>query len=163
MSYWWVNQNRYYAMEVARGHLACPKTRSDGTRNPYYDTMEDVRPGDVVLSYSQTCIKAIGVVLGLAYDGPRPTYRPPIARPYTDGWLLPVAFAELEHPVRPKDHIERLRPLLPKKYSPLQVSGNGIQSVYLAWIPDALARELITLLGEAHRDAGAGTPPMTGA
>lgn len=158
MNYWWVNQNRYYSMEVTRGHLACPKTRSDGARNPYYNFMKDVRPGDVILSYSQTYIKAIGMALGMAHDSGRPAYRPPITRPYADGWLLPVAFAELQHPVRPKDHIERLRPLLPEKHSPLQANGNGIQSVYLTWIPDALARELITLLGDAYRDVGWSAP-----
>jgi putative restriction endonuclease len=50
--------------------------------------------------------------------------------------------------VRPKDHIEILRPLLPERYAPLQPNGNGLQSVYLTELPAALAEVLIGLLGE---------------
>jgi hypothetical protein len=49
--------------------------------------------------------------------------------------------------VRPKDHIDLLRPLLPDRYSPLQPNGNGLQSVYLTEVPQALAETLIGLIG----------------
>jgi hypothetical protein len=50
--------------------------------------------------------------------------------------------------VRPKDHIDILRPLLPDKYSPLQPNGNGLQSVYLTEVPTTLAEVLIRLIGK---------------
>ncbi len=50
--------------------------------------------------------------------------------------------------MRPKDHIDTLRPLLPNKYSPLQPNGNGLQSVYLTEVPAALAEVLVGLLGQ---------------
>ena len=50
--------------------------------------------------------------------------------------------------MRPKDHIDLLRGLLPSRYSPLQESGNGIQSVYLTELPPALADILIGLIGK---------------
>src|SRR3977135_2037052 len=50
--------------------------------------------------------------------------------------------------IRPKDHIEILRPLLPAKYSPLQPNGNGLQSVYLTEVPTPLAEVLIGLIGQ---------------
>jgi putative restriction endonuclease len=59
-----------------------------------------------------------------------------------------VHFTELANKVRPKDHIEILRPLLPGKYSPLQLNGNGLQSVYLTEIPTTLAEVLIGLIGQ---------------
>jgi putative restriction endonuclease len=43
--------------------------------------------------------------------------------------------------------MELLRPLLPSRYSPLQPSGNGLQSVYLASLPDILAEALVALIG----------------
>lgn len=49
--------------------------------------------------------------------------------------------------IRPKDHIEILRPLLPARYSPLQPNGNGLQSVYLTEVPTPLAEVLIGLIG----------------
>ena len=45
--------------------------------------------------------------------------------------------------IRPKDHIDILRPLLPERYSPLQPNGNGLQSVYLTEIPVSLAEVLM--------------------
>ena len=60
---------------------------------------------------------------------------------------MEVAFAKLADPIRPKDHIDRIRPTLPKKYSPLQKNGNGIQAVYLASVPHDMADALVALLG----------------
>jgi hypothetical protein len=59
-----------------------------------------------------------------------------------------VQFNELSNKVRPKDHIDILRPLLPDKYSPLQPNGNGLQSVYLTEVPATLAEVLIGLIGQ---------------
>jgi putative restriction endonuclease len=59
-----------------------------------------------------------------------------------------VHFTELANKVRPKEHIDILRPLLPDKYSPLQPNGNGLQSVYLTEVPKTLAEVLIGLIGQ---------------
>lgn len=65
----------------------------------------------------------------------------------TLGWGVKVHFSQLLHRIRPKDHMEALRPLLPFKYSPLQANGNGLQSVYLTEIPEQLAEMLLKLIG----------------
>jgi len=59
-----------------------------------------------------------------------------------------VEFIELANRIRPKDHIEVLRPLLPARYSPLQPNGNGIQSVYLTEVPTTLGEVLMVLIGQ---------------
>ncbi len=70
----------------------------------------------------------------------------------------------LVHPIRPKDHIDILRPLLPAKYSALQQSGNGLQSVYLTEVPDLMAEAIIGLIGaEATMIAGRGVATSTDA
>ena len=61
---------------------------------------------------------------------------------------MKVHFTELANKVRPKEHIDILRPLLPDKYSPLQPNGNGLQSVYLTEVPKTLAEVLIGLIGQ---------------
>jgi hypothetical protein len=38
--------------------------------------------------------------------------------------------------------------ILPRKYSPLQPNGNGLQSVYLTEVPTTLAEVLIGLIGQ---------------
>jgi hypothetical protein len=47
------------------------------------------------------------------------------------GWKIRVNFIEMRNKVRPKDHMDVLRPILPGHYSPLQTTGNGNQGVYL--------------------------------
>jgi hypothetical protein len=46
-----------------------------------------------------------------------------------------------------------ISPLLPEKYSPLQQSGDGLQGVYLASIPDELGNLLIALSGDPEISA----------
>jgi putative restriction endonuclease len=63
-----------------------------------------------------------------------------------------------------------LRLVLPAKYSPLQPNGNGLQSVYLAAIPDTFAEVLAGLIGPEARNlvvaaearATEGTEPQVG-
>ena len=127
MRYWWVNQNQTYKFEVPAGFLWSPKTRADGGRNYFYMTMEEVRPGDLVFSYCDTYIKAIGVVQRPAVTAPKPDFRTAGSNWADVGWYVEVEFAELENPVRPKDFMNQIRPLLADKYAPLQENGNGLQ------------------------------------
>ena len=54
---------------------------------------------------------------------------------------------ELLNRVRPKDHLDVLRRWLPSRYSPLQDSGNGIQTLYLTEVQQPLAEVLIGWIG----------------
>ncbi|AWL07583.1 HNH endonuclease [Massilia oculi] len=146
--YWWVNQNQTYKTEVPGGFLWSPKTRADGVRNQFYDNMMDVNIGDVVFSFCDTRIKAIGVAIGKAETSTKPDFGDAGASWAKDGWLVPVEFKELHSQIRPKDHIEAIRAHLPAKYSPLQESGDGLQSVYLAAVPASMADVLATLIGK---------------
>jgi putative restriction endonuclease len=146
--YWWVNQNQTYKQEVEGGYLWSPKTKRNGSRNPFYDTMPQVQPGDLVFSFSKTYIKAIGTASETATTAPKPVEFGTAGANWSNtGWHVPVDFVKVSNPIRPKDHMGRLRPTLPKKYSPLQAKGNGNQTVYLAEVPEAMAAILLELLG----------------
>lgn len=148
MRYWWVNQNQTYVHEVSGGFLWSPKVNADGRRNRFYDSMTEAEIGDVVFSFCDTYIKALGVVIGACQSSPKPTEFGTAGDYWAnEGWYLPVRFAELDRPVRPKDHISILAPTLPEKYSPLQPNGNGNQGVYLAPVPTQMASALSSLLG----------------
>jgi putative restriction endonuclease len=153
MRYWWVNQNQTYRAEVRGGFMWSPKRNANGARNQFYENMQEASPGDVVFSFCDTRIKAIGVVTGGATTGPKPDFGLAGANWSTEGWFVPVDYCALENPIRPKDHAAILRPFLPIKYSPLQPSGDGLQSVYLAEVPQALADALIALIGQAYWQA----------
>ena len=122
MRYWWVNQNQAYKSEVPGEFLWSPKTRADGARNQFYENMREVPVGDVVFSFCDTRIKAIGVAVGRAETSPRPDFGAVGANWSKEGWLVPVEFKEFRSQIRPKDSIILIRPHLPTKYSSLQHS-----------------------------------------
>jgi HNH endonuclease len=149
MRHWWVNQNQTYRHEVLGGYLWSPKRNVNGARNPFYESMREVAPGDLIFSFMDTRILAIGIAQSYSWESPKPLEFGIAGQNWEDiGWKVKVAFTELANKVRPKDHIELLRPLLPARYSPLQPNGNGLQSVYLTELPAALAEVLMGLIGE---------------
>lgn len=130
-----------------------PKAKANGDRNPFYDTMLEVSPGDVVFSFCDTLIKAVGVVTGKAQTAPKPNFGSVGANWSAEGWFVPLDYCGLNTEFRPKDHIETLRAFLPVKYSPLRHSGDGQQSVYLAEVPRPLAEAMIALIGQPYFEA----------
>jgi hypothetical protein len=115
-----INQSQTYRAEV-RGHFMwSPRRNANGVRNQFYENMRAVRPGDVVFSFCDTRIKAIGLVIGVAQNGPKPDFGSAGPNWSDEGWFVPVYYVALESQIRPKDHIDVLRPFLPVKYSPLR-------------------------------------------
>jgi hypothetical protein len=114
--------------------------------------MREVAPGDAVFSFADTWISAIGRAGSHAYEAPKPAeFGAAGAYWNTIGWRVDVAFQRLRHPIRPADHMQALLPVLPKRYSPLQPSGGGLQSVYLAALSEEFAATLIDLIGADAR------------
>lgn len=72
MRYWWVNQNQTYRHEVPGGYLWSPKLKANGAANPFYEFMREVAPGDVIFSFCNTKIPAIGIATSPAYEAPKP-------------------------------------------------------------------------------------------
>ena len=148
MRYWWVNQNQTYKHELGGGYLWSPKRNANGVRNPFYESMREVAPGDLIFSFVDTRIVAIGAVESYCYESPKPTEFGDAGLNWEAiGWRIRLRFTSLINRIRPKEHMELLRPLLPSRYSPLQPSGNGLQSVYLAPLPEMLAEALVALIG----------------
>lgn len=165
MRYWWVNQNQTFRHEIQGGYLWSPKRNANRARNPFYEFMREVAPGDLIFSFVDARILAIGTALSYCYESPKPLEFGDAGSNWeTIGWRVRVSFTSLVHPIRPKDHIDILRPLLPAKYSALQQSGNGLQSVYLTEVPDLMAEAIIGLIGaEATMIAGRGVATSTDA
>jgi hypothetical protein len=153
MRYWWVNQNQTYPAEVRGSFMWSPKRNANGARNQFYENMREVSTGDIVFSFCDTRIKPLGIVAGTAQTGPKPDFGAAGSNWSLEGWFVPVDYCTLSNQIRPKDHIQILRPFLPARYSPLQESGDGLQSIYLAEVPHAFADALIGLIGQAYWDA----------
>jgi putative restriction endonuclease len=141
MRYWWVNQNQTYRQEIQGGYLWSPKRNANGARNPFYESMREVSPGDIVFSFVDTKIAAIGVAQSYCWESPKPQEFGSAGLNWENiGWKVRVRFVPLLNQVRPKDHIDVLRPVMPTHYSPLQPTGNGNQGVYLTELPTGVCR-----------------------
>lgn len=148
MRYWWVNQKQTYQHEVRGGYLWSPQRKANGTRNAFYESMREVAPGDIIFSFASGLIKAVGIAQSYCYPCPKPVEFGS-AGMYWDkvGWRVDVRFTEEPYPIRPKAHMDVLRPLLPGRYAPLRPDGNGLQNLYLTELPKPFARALAGLMG----------------
>jgi hypothetical protein len=106
------------------------------------------RPGDIIFSFRDTRIAALGIERSYCSESPKPTEFG-TAGSYWEaiGWKIDVSFLELTNRIHPKSHIGELRGLLPEKYSPLRAYGDGLQSVYLAEVGRPFAAALLRLIG----------------
>jgi putative restriction endonuclease len=169
MRFWWVNQNQTFRQEVTGGYVWSPKRNANGRRNPFYEFMREVAPGDLILSFSDTRIRRIGIAQSYAYECPKPAEFGSAGPNWERiGWRIDVRYVDPQNEIRPADHMGVLRPHLPEQYSPLQQDGRGLQSVYLTEVPSNLMNAIAQLvgpvlqnliripLGEIATDAGKG-------
>lgn len=151
MRFWWASQNQTYRQETEGGYLWSPKRNKDGGLNPFYEFMRELAPGDLVFSFADTWIRKVGIVQGYCHECPRPPEFGAAGRAWNDvGWRVSVRFFPLQHPIRPKDHIELLRPVLPRYLSPLRPTGDGNQ-MYLAHVPGEMTNVLGALIGSEFK------------
>ena len=148
MKFWWVNQNQTYRQETSGGYLWSPKRKKDGGRNPFYDSMREVAPGDVVFSFCDTLIRSIGTARSYCFESPKPAEFGTAGPNWNQvGWRVQVEWKSLIHQVRPKNHMDLIKAHLPSRYSPLTADGNGLQGIYLIDLPQGLANVLGDLIG----------------
>jgi HNH endonuclease len=157
-SFWWVNHAQTARYEIDGSYLwfarKNPKTkaRSESDKN-----VQRLLPGDVVFSFANAGIGAVGVVLSASKEAAKPTEFeafPEFADAPT-GWLVPVRFMALENPLRTEDHSGELSLALPRKHSPILANGGANQHLHLAAVPSLMVNALQRLLGgEVERIVG---------
>ena len=107
MRYWWVNQNQTHRQEIGGGYLWSPKRNADDRRNTFYENMREVAPGDLVFSFADTRIVAVGIAASNAYECPKPAeFKDAGAYWNTVGWKVRANFVRMNHQVSPREHIK---------------------------------------------------------
>lgn len=152
MKYWWVNHKQTNKEELDGGYIWSPKENKNGARNQSYINLTRAQPGDKVISFADGLIKAIGVVTHPYSEAPKPSEFGIKGTQWNDtGWLVKIDWIRIKEKLRPKKHIENLRPFLPEKHSPIQASGNGNQGCYLAEIGEHLYQAILELTGSDRK------------
>ena len=89
MRYWWVNQNQTYRHEIAGGYLWSPKRNANGARNPFYEAMREVAPGDIIFSFVDTRIHRVGIAQSYCWESPKPLEFGPAGQNWENvGWRV---------------------------------------------------------------------------
>jgi putative restriction endonuclease len=152
MRYWWVNQNQTFRQERAGGYLWSPKRNANGHRNPFYEFMREVAPGDLVLCFEGAYIRAVAVVRSYSYESPKPADFGNAGPNWEQiGWKVDVQYFDLLNQIRPSEHMSVLAPQLPTRYAPLMLDGRGLQAIYLTVVPVPLMEALVGLIGPEVR------------
>jgi putative restriction endonuclease len=157
-SSWWVNHSHTVRHEIEGSYLwFANKARKSKARSESDKNIQRLLPGDIVFSFAQGAIGAIGVALGSAREAAKPLEFDSIAE-YADtqsGWLVPVRFMTLANSLRTEDYNAELAPVLPRKHPPILPGGASNQHVMLASVPHIMAETLSRLLdGEVERIVG---------
>jgi putative restriction endonuclease len=144
MKYWWVSQKGTFKHEFNGGYLWSPK---EGKRGPLkaYENMRLINVGDPILSYANGHIIAISRAITGAFSAPKPAEFGNVGSIWSDeGWQVDSEYELLKEKISPKQNIQEIRHLLPKKHSPIQNNGDGNQA-YLFEISKELFDTLLNL------------------
>lgn len=122
-----------------------PKTDRRGLVLPSYSSMLEIRKGDIIFSFADKEIKAVGVALSSAYTSIKPKVFEKAGQAWNDeGWQVDVLYESAKNVIQPRNHMELLTPLLPEKHSPIRPNGVGNQ-VYLCEISELFATTLLAI------------------
>ena len=147
MHYWWVNQRQTHRHEIGEGYMWSPKYKQDGNKHFSYEYMKHIQPGDIIFSYANAMIVAVGIAKTHCYSFPKPLELGSAGIYWSDeGWKVDVQYRKLLKPVRTMDHINSLRQLLPSNKSPIHKQNGRGNQAYLFKIEKPLALALAHLI-----------------
>jgi hypothetical protein len=72
MNYWWVNHKKTFRQEFGGKYVWCPKRKKNNHINHYYETVREVRPGDLIFSYAHASVQGFGFATSHCYSCPQP-------------------------------------------------------------------------------------------
>lgn len=140
MNFWWVNHKQTFQQEFYGKYIWCPRRKRNNQINPFYETMREVAPGDIVYSFANGAIQGFGIARTQAYPCPRPDEFGHVGEAWDKvGWRADIDFQPFSDPIIPTQHLQAIAPTLPARYSPIRPNGHGNQGVYLAQIPRPMA------------------------
>jgi len=130
--YWWVNQNQSFKHEKNLKCLWAPYTNKAGNKVFHWETMAELKEGDIVFSYYKSKIISFNTVKKKAYHSSRPKEFTDPSKPWKNtGRRVDVIYNLLDEPIVVKNLANKLEPFLPDIYSPYNIRKRGGNEGYL--------------------------------
>jgi len=96
--FWWVNQGVTYQVELQGGYLWAPQKSKAGFPIGHHTNLLKVEPGDVILHYANSALRAISRVNSEAITADRPGELP--GEPWDkEGYLLRTEYSQFTEPI----------------------------------------------------------------
>src|SRR5436190_2121201 len=94
MNFWWVNHSQTFRHEFFGKYIWSPKRKRNDQINPFYETMREVAPGDIIYSFADGAIQGFGMARTHCYTSPRPDEFGHIGQVWNEvGWRVDVIFS----------------------------------------------------------------------
>lgn len=146
MAFWWVNHKQTREHELRGGYIWSPYRNANGAFNQTYENLSLVQVGDLVFSFANGYVGAVGRVTAAATPSPKPAEFGNVGDYWAgEGWLVEVDFVQVPSPLKTSEHAAALARLLPDRHAPIRPSGHGNQGCYLAGISDALGHLILAM------------------
>lgn len=145
MSFWWVNHSKSYKKELSGGYIWCPQVHAGDVQRVPWLNVAKVRPGDVIFSYAEQHVRAVGVARTHAFTtAAKPGYAE--MGWGQEGWEVSIQWEQLPTGFSVKPYIDVVRPFLAAKHAPLKNNGDA-QLAYLSSISDEFGTWLLHNVG----------------
>ncbi|WHY20118.1 AAA family ATPase [Paenibacillus sp. G2S3] len=125
---WWVNQGTTIQAEKEEGILWAPLLNSQGRKLYHWETMKDVKQGDIILHYSNKAIRYVSQVTDAAVEAPKPGSMAN-TNWQEDGRLVRTEYVELIPPIMLQQFNQQIMQVSLTQ-GPLH-SGGGVNQGYL--------------------------------
>ena len=107
MNFWWVNHSQTFRHEFLGKYIWSPKRKRNDQINPFYETMREVAPGDIVFSFADGKIHGFGVAQTHGYTCPRPLEFGQAGMAWNElGWRVDVNFQKFTVPILLTHHMQ---------------------------------------------------------
>lgn len=124
-----VFQGGTFAQELKSQSIWAPIYTAGGTTAFYWESLMNVREGDIILHCADGYIKAVSRAKGSYYDCNRPDYffSEEITDPnlYRDGRKVDLEYTVINKPIKTRDYKEDILEYCNVKYAPFDKDGNG--------------------------------------
>ena len=139
MKYWRVNHKQTHKAEIEGGYIWSPTKNKNGATNQTYLNLTKVQTNDLIFSYADTQIKAIGIVQQPYIEMETPAEFGNVGDQWdTQGWLVKVDWVLLETPFKPKDYLDQIVPLLPERHSPIHPFNEMVMGIKAVTYPQLI-------------------------